>query len=245
LKWPAVQHSGAYPAIISGVAATSIADEREVSRIALVRTLHCGRRFLIAAIAPLFIGAAPPVRIGDAEAAIEPIRQLVDGLLQVMKAGTATPFSIRFGTLAPIIDRTFDLAAIMRDSVGPSWVRLTPNQQSILIQAYRPYSVATYVHSFDKFDGQRFVISPGTRAVGNEQVVLTRILLKAGNGHELDYVMREGGSGWRAVDVLAEGSISWVAVQRSDFRRLLAGGGVLALVDSLRSKTLDLSDGSS
>lgn len=210
-----------------------------------MRTLHCRRRCLVAAIAPLFIDAAPPVRTGDAEAAIEPIRQLVDGLLQVMKAGTATPFSTRFGTLAPIIDRTFDLAAILRYSVGEPWVTLPPNQQSMLIQAYRPYTVATYLHSFDKFDGQRFIISPSTRTLGNEQVVLTQIVLKAGNSHELDYVMREGGSGWQAVDVLAEGSISRVAVQRSDFRRLLTEGGVRALIDSLRSKTVDLSDESS
>jgi phospholipid transport system substrate-binding protein len=216
-----------------------------MSRVASVRTLHCRRRCLVAAIAPLFIDAAPPVRTGDAEAAIEPIRQLVDGLLQVMKAGTATPFSTRFDTLAPIIDHTFDLAAILRYSVGEPWVTLPPNQQSMLIQAYRPYTVATYLHSFDKFDGQRFIISPSTRTLGNEQVVLTQIVPKAGNSHELDYVMREGGSGWQAVDVLAEGSISRVAVQRSDFRRLLTEGGVRALIDSLRSKTVDLSDGSS
>jgi phospholipid transport system substrate-binding protein len=57
--------------------------------------------------------------------------------------------------------------------------------------------------------------------------------------------MRDGGSGWRAVDVLADGSISRVAVQRSDFRRLLAQGGAQALVASLRSKSADLSDGAS
>jgi phospholipid transport system substrate-binding protein len=89
------------------------------------------------------------------------------------------------------------------------------------------------------------VIAPTTRAVGNEQVVQTRIIPKTGDSHELDYVMREGGSGWRAVDVLADGTISRVAVQRSDFRRLMARGGPQALADSLRSKSVDLSDGSS
>ena len=37
----------------------------------------------------------------------------------------------------------------------------------------------------------------------------------------LDYVMRQGEKGRRAVDVLLDGSISRVAVQRSDFRSLL------------------------
>ncbi len=92
----------------------------------------------------------------------------------------------------------------------------------MLLQAFRRYTVASYVNSFDDFNGQRFEVKPDTRAVGSgEQVVQTRIIPKHGDTHELDYVMRQGSEGWRAVDVLADGSVSRVAVQRSDFRRLL------------------------
>ena len=55
--------------------------------------------------------------------------------------------------------------------------------------------------------------------------------------------MRQEGSGWKAVDVLADGSISRVAVQRSDFRRLVSRGGAQALIESLNQKTNDLSGG--
>jgi phospholipid transport system substrate-binding protein len=55
--------------------------------------------------------------------------------------------------------------------------------------------------------------------------------------------MRRQGSGWKAVDVLADGSISRVAVQRSDFRRLVSRGGAQALIESLNQKTSDLSGG--
>ena len=48
---------------------------------------------------------------------------------------------------------------------------------------------------------------------------------------------------WKAVDVLADGSISRVAVQRSDFRSLLASGGAPALLGSLQRKVSDLSGG--
>jgi phospholipid transport system substrate-binding protein len=147
--------------------------------------------------------------------------------------------------LAPVIDRTFDLTAILRESVGATWASLPANQQAMLTEAFRRYTVATYVNGFDSSDGTRFEVQPQTRAVGNQQVVQTKIIPRSGDSHELDYVMRDGGSGWRAVDVLADGSISRVAVQRSDFRRLLAQGGAEALVASLRSKSADLSDGSS
>jgi phospholipid transport system substrate-binding protein len=207
--------------------------------------LRCRRRGMIAATAAVIICATRPARAADSEAVIAPIQQLIDGLLQVMKAGPGMPFSQRFDMLAPVVDRTFDLAAILRESVGASWTTLSPDQQTALAQAFRRYTVATYVNNFDTFDGQRFVVMPETRAVGNELVVQTQIIPKSGKSHELDYVMREGGAGWHVVDVLADGSISRVAVQRSDFRRLLARGGAPALVASLRSKSADLSDGSS
>jgi phospholipid transport system substrate-binding protein len=57
--------------------------------------------------------------------------------------------------------------------------------------------------------------------------------------------MRQDSDGWRVVDVLADGAISRVAVQRSDFRRVLARGGAQALADSLRTKSASLSEGSS
>jgi phospholipid transport system substrate-binding protein len=208
--------------------------------------LRCRRRELLAATAALFIGGALPSRAADdGAAAIAPIQQLIDGLLQVMKAGTGVPFSRRFDMLAPVIDRTFDLDAILRQSVGLTWTTLPQDQQTLLAEAFRRYTVATYVNSFDTFDGLHFDVKPATRAVGKEQVVQTQVIPKSGDSHELDYVMRQGSSGWRVVDVLADGSISRVAVQRSDFRRLLAHGGAPALVLSLRSKSMDLSDGSS
>ena len=43
--------------------------------------------------------------------------------------------------------------------------------------------------------------------------------------------------------MLAAGSISRVAVQRSDFRRILSNGGGDALLASLQRKTSDLSGG--
>jgi phospholipid transport system substrate-binding protein len=55
--------------------------------------------------------------------------------------------------------------------------------------------------------------------------------------------MRNGASGWKAIDVLQQGTISQAAVQRSDFRSLLTGGGATALIDRLKQKVKSLSGG--
>jgi phospholipid transport system substrate-binding protein len=201
------------------------------------------RRWVLGAVAAEFLYAALPARAATEEAAVASVQQLVDGLVEIMKAGPTTPFQQRYLTLAPVIDRTFNLTAILEESVGPYWSTLPPQQQAMLTDAFRRYTVSSYVNNFDNFNGQRFEISPETRAVGDEQVVETKVIPKKGDKHELDYVMRQGSVGWQVVDVLADGSISRVAVQRSDFRRVLARGGAQALAESLRMKSTDLSFG--
>ncbi len=177
---------------------------------------------------------------------VAPIKDLCDALLRIMKAGSATPFAQRFAMLAPVIDRVFNLSAILQVSVGPAWSTLDPDQHAALLTAFRRYTIANYVNSFNNFTGQHFNVVPEVRSLPNgEQLVQTRITSASGESHDLDYVMRADGGPAKVVDVLADGSISRVAVQRSDFRRLVARGGAQALIDSLNQKTNDLSGGAS
>jgi phospholipid transport system substrate-binding protein len=201
------------------------------------------RALFLTGIAAL-AGSAMPARADPTPTA--PVQQLTDELLRVMKSGPGTPFRKRFDMLAPVIDRVFDLDAVLRTSVGSAWTSLPADQQDMLRPAFRRYTVASYLNNFNSFNGQQFTVEPQARPVGNgEQVVRSRITSPSGDSHELDYVMRNTGSGWRVVDVLADGAISRVAVQRSDFRRLLSRGGAPALVASLTAKSQDLSEGTS
>jgi phospholipid transport system substrate-binding protein len=201
------------------------------------------RRWLQAVLASAGATLALPRAMAD-PAAVTPVRQFCDSLLGIMKAGHATPFPTRYETLAPVLERTFDLPAILQLSVGPSWATLAPDQQTALLTAFRRYTIAKYVNSFDNYTGQRFDIQPDTKPLPNgEQLAQTKIVPTSGESHELDYVMRQEGSAWKVVDVLADGSISQVAVQRSDFRRLVSRGGAQALIQSLNQKTNDLSGG--
>jgi phospholipid transport system substrate-binding protein len=163
--------------------------------------------------------------------------------MSIMKAGKTASFRQRYETIAPVIGHTFDLDAILRQVVGPRWALLPADQQAALADAFRRYTIASYVANFDTYSGQRFDIAPSVKAVGNDRVVETRIASPGDRVHALDYVMRQEGGGWKVVDVLAEGSISRVASQRSEMRSLLADGGGAELLVSLRQKTAELSGG--
>ncbi len=209
-----------------------------MTQIAMNRRTLLGATLLGFAGLPLTAGAI------DATAVVMPIQQLCDGLLAIMHAGQTMPFEQRFSQLAPTVENAFNLDRILEVSVGPFWAMLPPDQKTTLEAAFRRYTIASYVNSFDNFTGQRFEVSPQLRDLPNgEQEVDTRIIPHSGDPHALNYVMQQDPQGWRAVDVLLDGTISRVAVQRSDFRSLLNHGGAEALAKSLQEKTVDLSGG--
>jgi phospholipid transport system substrate-binding protein len=176
----------------------------------------------------------------DTAAVTAPVQALNDGLVAVMRAGQRTPFRERFHTLAPTIDRVFDLAGILHISVGLRWGDVEAAQQANLLKVFRRFTVASYIANFDSYDGQRFEIAPTLRAIGTDEVVSTTLVPTSGDTIRIDYVMRQDGAAWKIVDVLLDGTISRVAVQRSDFRGVLAQGGAPALIASLERKTVDL-----
>jgi phospholipid transport system substrate-binding protein len=172
-----------------------------------------------------------------------PVEQLHAGLIEIMKAGKSVNFRQRYDRIAPVIGRTFDLEAIVRQVIGLRWASLPTEQQTALTDAFRRYTIASYVANFDGYSGERFELLPTITAVGNDRVVQTRIVSASGQAHVLAYVMRQTAGGWRVVDVLADGAVSRVAAQRSEVRSLLADGGGARLLVSLRRKTAELSGG--
>ncbi len=191
------------------------------------------RALLLAGLAPLLGGAGPA----------DPIAAFNAALLAAMKAGRATPFAQRSAALAPAVDAAFDLSAILQATIGPRWAGLPPDQQAALLAAFRDYTLANWVANFDDFDGQKLEVAAATRKVGTDEVVQTQIIPASGAPTRLDYVMRGGAGGWKAVDILVDGAISRVAVQRSDFRTLLKDGDATALIATLKAKTASLAGG--
>jgi phospholipid transport system substrate-binding protein len=201
------------------------------------------RHALIHILLCLIVVGFGPVHKAVASEVTMPIEQLHNGLTQVMKAGKAASFRQRYDKLAPVVAGTFDLQAILRQVIGVRWTSLPPDQQAALEDAFRRYTIASYVAAFGDNSSERFEILPAVSAVGNDRIVQTRIIGPSGQAHVLSYVLRQTGGGWRIVDVLADGSISRVAAQRSEVRSVLSDGGGAALLVSLRRKTAELSGG--
>ena len=191
-----------------------------------------------ALLAALLVPAA--ARAAD-QAAVAPIQALNQALLNAMRSGKLVPFAQRYAALAPAVERAFDLPAILRASAGLRWNSLQPAEQQQLLDVFRKFTVSSYVANFDDYSGERIEVVPDARTIGADQVVGTRIV-GSGEPSRIDYVMHRTPDGWRAIDVLLNGAISQVAVNRSDWRALLASGAG-SLIASLQRKVADLSGG--
>ena len=98
-----------------------------------------------------------------------PVEQLHAGLMAIMKAGKTAPFRQRYDMIAPVIGRTFDLEVILRQVIGPRLAALPPDQRAAVGDAFRRYTIASYVANFDTYSGQRFEVAPVVRAAGSDR----------------------------------------------------------------------------
>ncbi len=114
-----------------------------------------------------------------------------------MKQGRSAPFLQRYDAIAPVIDQVLDLSGILQVSVGLRWAELPADEQAALLDAYRRYTISTYVWNFDDFAGQRFEVLPASRTVGKDDILQSRIIRAAGAPREVDYALRQVGGGWR------------------------------------------------
>src|SRR5712691_3624854 len=160
---------------------------------------------------------------GGAAASSNPqdtVRGFYGTLLGTMRDGRTLGQSGRYARLAPVVDRTFDLSAMARLAVGPSWATLAPAQQQQLTEAFRHYVSATYADRFDSYSGEQLQVT-GERPYNAEIIVQTQIVKSNGETTTLNYMTRQNQGTWQLSDVYLYGTIRQLAVQRSEFNSIM------------------------
>jgi phospholipid transport system substrate-binding protein len=172
---------------------------------------------------------AAPVNGGDT------VQALYDALLSTMKNGRTLGQSGRFTQLEPVIRRTFDIPAMARLSVGPSWTSLSEAQRQQVMESFGRYISAIYADRFDSYAGQKLQVT-GEQPNPAGVMVRSQIIKANGEPVKVDYVMHRNGEGWLISDVYLDGAISEVATRRSEFAAILKTDGIDGLVAALNRK---------
>src|SRR2546421_5906787 len=163
------------------------------------------------------------------------VQGLYDALLNTMKNGRTVGQSGRFTQLAPVIRRSFDIASMVRLSVGPSWTGLSEAQRQRASDSFGRYISAIYADRFDSYDGQQLEVM-GEQTAPSGVMVKSRITKTDGEPVKVDYMMRRNGEGWLISDIYLDGAISEVAARRSEFAAILKNDGIDGLIAALNRK---------
>ena len=172
---------------------------------------------------------AAPMSSGDT------VQGLYDVLLVTMKNGRTLGQSGRFTQLEPVIRRTFDIAAMARLSVGPSWASLGEGQHQQVTESFARYISAIYADRFDSYSGQKLQVTGEQPAPAGVRVK-SQIVKANGEPVKIDYMMRRNGDSWLISDIYLDGAISEVATRRSEFAAILRDQGIDGLIAALNRK---------
>ena len=168
---------------------------------------------------------AAPSSGGDA------VQGLYDALLSTMKSGKALGQSGRFTQLG----RSFDIAAMARLSIGPTWASLAEAQRQQLSESFGRYMSAIYADRFDSYGGQKLEVT-GEQPAPSGVIVKSQIIKANGEPVKVDYMMRLSGDNWLISDIYLDGAISEVATRRSEFAAILKTEGIDGLISALNRK---------
>lgn len=199
------------------------------------RSCMIPRRFLL--LTPLL-----PLPVAAQTAPGEVVEAFHAALIATMREAQRLGVRGRFERLAPIMTRSFDLAAMTRIAVGPPWTGFAASEQTSLTDAFTRWSIATYAARFDGFAGESFTMT-GVQTQPNGDALVRTLLNRAG-GQEpvvLSYLLR--GTPPRIVDIYLTGTISELASRRAEFTALIREGGAARVIQELQARTARLLGG--
>lgn len=189
-------------------------------------------------IATLFSGLACCALAAAAQSPSGTIRQMTEGLIEVMKA-RKSELATHPEHLYAVVDQKavpfFDFVGITRSAMGRYWRDANAQQQAALVQEFQQMLIRTYASALLKYTGQtveylaeRQDDKPGFATVN------TKIIDPTGPAIPVDYRLRQSeNNNWLVYDVFIDG-ISLIANYRSTFASKITQNGIQGLIEELR-----------
>jgi phospholipid transport system substrate-binding protein len=163
------------------------------------------------------------------------LRQRVDEVVRVLDdPGNKGKPAQRRAAVRKISEEIFDYKDTARRTLGPHWTARTPEEQREFVQLFADLLERAYFSRIDRYQGEK--VRYGAETInGNEAVVKTMIVTRAGSEVPVDYRMHLADGRWLVYDVNIEG-VSLVSNYRTQFNRIVQTESYQTLVQKLRAK---------
>lgn len=205
---------------------------------AAARYRRCAVALSVVWIAAVVMPAATVcAQSGAPDPAVTKLQDFYAVLLHTMKQADQLKLKGRYEKLSPAVEATFDLPAMTRIAVGPSWSSIPAGERDQLVTQFSRMTIANYAKRFDGYNGERFEVDPETVEKNGNRIVRSRLILPQRDPVPLNYLFHQTGAAWKAIDVYLNGTISELATRRSEFGALLKTQGAAALAQNLKQRT--------
>ena len=187
----------------------------------------------------VLVSGTPCQGVAGAATPTEVVRTFQKGLLAVMKEAESLGVDGRYRRLAPLVTQSFRLPLMARIAAGAYWNTANDTQRRRFVSAFSRMGVSTLATLFDGHNGETFKVL-GERPVKRVVLVDTHIVRPDDAPVDITYVVGRFDEGWYMIDVLLDRDVSELKVRQSEYRAVLAKGGIEALIAILDRKADEL-----
>jgi phospholipid transport system substrate-binding protein len=165
------------------------------------------------------------------------VRSTVDQVLAILnnpKLASQAAKEERRNRLHQVIYPRFDFAEMARRSLGPTWRRISPQEQQEFLRLFTQLLEESYISNIEGYSGEKVLYG---REIQEQDFaeVNTKIINKQGEEIALNYKLHRVDGDWKVYDVVIE-NVSLVNNYRSQFSRLLAKLSFTEVLDRIREK---------
>ena len=195
------------------------------------------------------LGLAFAVNVLDARAAegtgssLDTIKTLQATLVDSARRLGKAPVAERYRALEPTIVKTHNLPYIAEFALRRQWPMLTDGERRRFVAAFQRLSVMTYAARFGNVAPDTFRPLEAGMPDANGRVQVTTAIKREGQPDvSLEYLLQPDGEDWKIINIVADG-VSDLALKRSEYQRVFAGGGIEGLIAELEQQTDRLEGG--
>lgn len=213
--------------------------EGEAQALSLWRAVRRSIGWTSAALAVLFVTlpnlAAARAWAGTPQERVRSTVDAVSAVLGDLQLQGADKERQRKDRVAQVIHETFDFNEMARESLGPHWTSLTPEQQAEFVPLFGSLFERSYDRLVLRFLGDSTTTYGAESTEGNRALVRTTIVRKKEDDLPVDYRLVYDGRTWAMSDVVVDG-VSLAGNFRSQFDKTIRSSSYEALVQRIKTK---------
>ena len=171
----------------------------------------------------------------DAGPPTDQLRGQIDRVLKVLDDPSLKKDEpARRAAVRKIADDIFDFSETAKRSLARHWQPRTPAERDEFTKLFADLLERSYISKIELYGGEKIAYVNDV-IEGDQAVVRTHIITKAGTQVPVDYRMLKKGERWLVYDVIIEG-VSLVANYRTQFNKIIQTSSYTELVKKMKAK---------